>query len=101
MIEFWNFLKYKVFAPIGEWIVNLFSGKTNELEEYCTPFCVSEYFSRVEQYNLEIQEERRAVDKIIILWWGLDGLRLNENGSLEWISRSQSIKMFSGNRVIQ
>lgn len=53
------------------------------------PFSISEYFDRMEQAALDILEKQEPVDKIIILWWGLDGLRLNEDGTLEWISRKK------------
>ena len=51
------------------------------------PFIVSEYCDRMEKAALDILEHREAVEQTIILWWGLDGLRLNEDGELEWISR--------------
>lgn len=57
-----------------------------ELQE---PFILSEYFSRMEQAALDILENQDPVSKTIILWWGLDGLRLNVDGSLEWISRKK------------
>lgn len=53
------------------------------------PFVVSEYYGRMEKAALDIQEAQEPVNKIIILWWGLDGLRLNEDNSLEWISRKK------------
>lgn len=53
------------------------------------PFSVTEYFDRMEQVALDILEKQEPVGKTIILWWGLDGLRLNENGTLEWISRKK------------
>ena len=51
------------------------------------PFVVSEYYDRMEKAALDILENQEPVDQTIILWWGLDGLRLNEDGELEWISR--------------
>lgn len=51
------------------------------------PFIVSEYYDRMEKAALDILEHREAVEQTIILWWGLDGLRLNEDGELEWVSR--------------
>lgn len=53
------------------------------------PFIVSEYYGRIEKAALNILEDQKPVDQIIILWWGLDGLRLNDDGSLEWISRKK------------
>lgn len=54
------------------------------------PFIVSEYCDRIEKISLKILEEQEPVEKIVILWWGLDGLRMNEDGSLEWISRKKT-----------
>lgn len=45
------------------------------------------YFDIIEKASVEIMIQTEPVDKIIVLWWGLDGLRMNEDGSLEWISR--------------
>lgn len=53
------------------------------------PFVVSEYYGRMEKVTLEILEAREPVNKTITLWWGLDGLRLNEDGTSKWISREK------------
>lgn len=70
------------------WIKN-FIQKEEQEQRTEQPFVVSEYLDRIEKANLEIMEERKPVEKVIILWWGLDGLRLNEDGSIEWISRKE------------
>ena len=69
----------------------LINEKPHEKEriEPLEPFILSEYFSHMEQASLDILENQESVDKTIILWWGLGGLRLNEDGSLEWISRKK------------
>lgn len=69
----------------------LISEKPNEKGriEPLEPFILSEHFSRMEQASLDILENQESVDKTIILFWGMDGLRLNEDGSLEWISRKK------------
>ena len=54
------------------------------------PFVVSEYYDRMEQVALDILENQEPVDQTIILWCGLDGLRLNEDGTLEWVSRRKT-----------
>lgn len=42
----------------------------------------------IEKECLKLQEEREKQDPYLItLWWGFDGLRLNADGSTEWISR--------------
>lgn len=53
------------------------------------PFVVSEYYDRMEKAAIDILENQEPVDQTIILWWGMDGLRMNEDGSLEWISRKK------------
>lgn len=52
-------------------------------------FSVAEYLGRMEQAQLEIWEKQKPVDQTVILWWGLDGLTLDENGELKWISRKK------------
>lgn len=53
------------------------------------PFGVPACFDRMEQATLDILEKQEPIDQTIILWWGLDGLRLNEDRTLEWISRKK------------
>ena len=52
------------------------------------PFVVSEYYDRMEKAALDILEHQEPVNQTIILWWGLDGLRLNENGTMELVNRT-------------
>lgn len=47
------------------------------------------YLSRIEAAHLDILESKSPIDKTVILWWGLDGLQLNEDGTVEWISRKK------------
>ena len=58
-----------------------------QLPEHLEPFVISEYYARTEQAALDILETQEPVDQTIILWWGIDGLRLNEDGTMEWVSR--------------
>lgn len=54
------------------------------------PFLVSEYLDRIEQEHLKIIEAKKKEPKYIItLWIGLDGLRMNEDETLEWVSRAK------------
>lgn len=53
------------------------------------PFSVCEYYDRIEKAQLEILEEQKPVESMIILWWGFDGLRLDKDGTLQWISRKK------------
>lgn len=89
MKDFYIFVKMDILAPIWKWICSLFRKKRSEPEQACTVFYASEYLSRIEQASLDIMEDRDPVDTVIILWWGLDGLRLNEDGTMEWISRKK------------
>lgn len=51
-------------------------------------FSVPKYLDRIEKASDEILEQRENSEKYVcILWWGLDGLRMNEDGSLEWVSK--------------
>ncbi len=53
-------------------------------------FSVYEHLERIEKAYLEILETRQPISQSITLWWGLDGLRLNEDGTTEWISRKKT-----------
>lgn len=48
-------------------------------------FSVTEYYNRIEQESIKLSE--RKCQYLIVLWWGNDGLRLNEDGTTEWINR--------------
>ena len=50
-------------------------------------YSISEYFQHIEDASIEIQQQKEPVDRTTVLWWGVDGLRMNEDGGLEWISR--------------
>lgn len=57
--------------------------------EPAEPFVISEYYDQMEKAALDILEHQEPVDQTIILWWGLDGLRLNDDGTLEWVRRKK------------
>lgn len=57
--------------------------------ELTEPYSVSEHFARIEQASLDILGAQKPIDRTIILWWGMDGIRLNEDGTMEWISRKK------------
>lgn len=65
--------------------------KRKEFQYYPKPkaFWVSRYLERMEQAQVDILSNQKPIDKTIVLWWGLDVLRLNENGELEWITRKK------------
>lgn len=69
--------------------IDLFTVRTGQKPP---PFVASVYLTRIEEASVEILSHRQSIDKIIVLWWGLDGLRLDEDGSLEWISREKKPK---------
>ena len=85
--EVLEFLKYEIFAPVGEWLTNLIFKTEREQDKQNELFAISEYYASMEKAALDILEHQEPVDQTIILWWGLDGLRLNEDGTLEWVSR--------------
>lgn len=43
--------------------------------------------THIEDESLKIARDKKPTDKTITLWFGLDGLRLNENGAIEWVKR--------------
>ena len=52
------------------------------------PFSLQEYLERREKLALELIGEQEAWEPyVIVLWWGVDGLQLNADGTTEWISR--------------
>lgn len=65
--------------------------KTGKDKDAVAPFSVAEYYKRKEKLTLQILEDKKPVSHTIVLWWGLDGLRLNEDGSREWISRKNTV----------
>lgn len=50
------------------------------------PFNVLEYSQRREKLILELEKEYQA-EHTIVLWWSYDGLKLNKDGTHEWISK--------------
>lgn len=51
-------------------------------------FCPSDYLKRIIELSDELQHEKEQSDNYrLILWWGIDGLRLNVDGSYEWIKK--------------
>lgn len=74
-------------APFGFWLNNKLDQK-KKIAYPVKPFVLSEYYERMEKVSLEIQEEQEKQEKYhITLWWGLDGLRLYDDGTTKWISR--------------
>lgn len=53
---------------------------------------LSEYLSRIEKTSLDILESVEPIDKTITLWWGFDGIHLNEDGTTEWVSRRKPVE---------
>lgn len=52
------------------------------------PFVLSKYFEHTEKAFIDTLQNRNPVDRTIVLWFGLDGLQMNEEGTFEWISRA-------------
>lgn len=78
----------KMLFPVGEWLHDLF-GLEPDHSESTGPFVVSEYLARIEKASLDILESRKPTDKTIVLWLGVYGLRLNEDGTMKWVSRKK------------
>lgn len=47
-----------------------------------------DYLSRIETLCETLWQEPHE-KYVLILWWGLDGLRLNENGTREWVNKAK------------
>lgn len=89
-IFLFSFVFFLQLLVVREVIFDVFSMRKKKEEiQLVEPFSVLEYFDRIEKAALDILEKQDPVNKTITLWWGLDGLRLNEDGSLEWISRKK------------
>lgn len=51
-------------------------------------FCPSDYLKRIIELSDELQHEKEQSDNYrLILWWGINGLRLNADGSYEWTKK--------------
>lgn len=62
--------------------------KQENVAPYVSDFSPSKYLERMEQAGLDILREREKEPVYYItLWLGLDGLRLNGDGSYNWIRR--------------
>ena len=49
---------------------------------------IREYYGRLEKAALEIEEQKEREPKYYItLWWGFDGLREDDGGVWNWVSR--------------
>lgn len=52
------------------------------------PFCTSDYLKRTIELSDKLQHEKEQSDNYgLVLWWGIDGLRLNADGLYEWIKK--------------
>lgn len=64
--------------------------EVNEKIRKLNEFKVSDYLSHIEQEAVDIQRNKEnRPKKRLTLWWGLDGLRLNDDGTSEWIRRDE------------
>ncbi|RKJ40192.1 hypothetical protein D7X94_08580 [Acutalibacter sp. 1XD8-33] len=63
------------------------SGQEDQPPQFSSP----EYMERLATVCEALWQEREE-PYILILWWGLDGLRLNGDGSLEWISKRRTVE---------
>lgn len=63
--------------------------KCEPFEPYVEPFSPITYMERIQNAHEEIlhEKELKKEPSIIILWWGLEGIQLNEDGSLQWVKK--------------
>lgn len=82
--------------------VGMHKRKPHINETQTVEFSVSEYLDRVEREALKLCEESEKQEPLkIVLWWGLDGLQLNDDGSLEWIRRKSDGRQAAESRDFQ
>lgn len=72
--------------------IKLLSNELNPSKEEVIPkFDVVEYLDRIENICISIEKEYK-ISYTCVLWWGLDGLRINKDGSIEWTRKSLKTK---------
>lgn len=65
----------------------------SQFTSYISTFSASEYLDRIEQESIRLQKEReREPQHNLTLWIGLDGLRMDDDGTLQWIRRQEAPK---------
>lgn len=74
---------------VMDYIDFIFAHKQDKIPKLVEPFVLSEYFEHIEKAFIDTLQNQKHVDHIIVLWFGLDGLRMNEDGAFEWISREK------------
>lgn len=51
-------------------------------------FSLAEYYEQIEHVQTELLQEReREPKREIVLWWGLDGCKIDGDGNIVWISK--------------
>lgn len=71
-------------------VLNKNHDKNKDIPRFTSDFSVSEYLGRTEKTNTEIALEQEKQPKYqLVLWLVVDGLRLNEDGTTEWIQREE------------
>lgn len=62
----------------------------SQFRPYVSDFSVYKYMDRIEKAGIEIMaEEEKRQEYQLVLWAGLDGLRMNQDGTTEWIRREE------------
>lgn len=68
------------------------------LSENIPQFSVSDYLQRIQCLSDELQHEKEQSDNYrLVLWWGINGLKLNVDGTSEWIKKES--KKYTSNPV--
>lgn len=84
---------YGIFCNNGLKYIRLNSNLSNQNHK---PFDVSEYAKRREKFLLEIEKERQSEPKYYItLWFGLNGLREQEDGKYKCVNRTPQNTSFT------
>lgn len=68
----------------------------SQFRQYISDFSTSAYMGRIEKSSVEIMQDAQKRPKYqFVLWAGLDGLRMNDDGTTEWIRREEKPKPVS------
>lgn len=50
---------------------------------------VHDYYERIENESLSLSERFLDDGYVLTLWWGVDGLKMDDRGHYEWIKRKR------------
>lgn len=95
VIIFWSiiiilsvFLLYKLYSVIIPKYENNSIGYNYSQSDFSKPFSIKDYYDRMQKVADDILKEQESKpNELLTLWIGLDGLQMNSDDTLEWISK--------------